>query len=584
MTEQVIQPVTQKEYDLVNSGVFDYRNPPYNTFFRVRADRLRKLRDNPENLPVIRRHYQCAPWDFINDWGMTFDPRAVERGQIANMPFILWPRQKEYLKWVFERWKGSGRGLVEKSRDCGVTWLSVGMAVSLWSFHDGVSLRFGSRKEDLVDRIGDPDSIFEKIRHMLRNLPDEFLPQDWSEKKYCSHMKVVNPHNGSTIAGEAGDNIGRGGRASIYFVDEAAFIERQERVDAALSQTTNCQIDISTPFGPTNNFAKKRIRYNNTDRVFIFDWRDDPRKDQPWYDRQCEDLDEVTVAQEIDRDYNASAEDSVIPAKWVNAAIDAHKTLGFEPQGIRVTGFDPADIGDFKAIVNRYGSVVTGAEQKKTGTIVDAIPWAFEQADNHRADVLSFDGDGMGAPTMKVALTQRSAGRMKVTAYHGSAGVMHPNQEYGKEGRPTTKKIQRVDVRNESLHKGVTLRKNVDRFQNFRAQTWTWVRDRFEATYNAVTRARKGMIVNIDPENLISISSDCTDLEQLKAELSSPKRLFTPNGKIKIESKKQMRDRGVSSPNLADALVISFATNKIEPQKPKIKLRQRNIQDHSLGY
>ena len=48
-------------------------------------------------------------------------------------------------------------------------------------------------------------------------------------------------------------------------------------------------------------FAAKR--WGGRIDVFIFDWRHDPRKDQAWYLDQCQKLDAVIVAQEIDRDY-----------------------------------------------------------------------------------------------------------------------------------------------------------------------------------------------------------------------------------------------------------------------------------------
>jgi hypothetical protein len=36
-------------------------------------------------------------------------------------------------------------------------------------------------------------------------------------------------------------------------------------------------------------------RWGGKTDVFIFDWRDDPRKDQAWYDKQCRQFDPVTV-------------------------------------------------------------------------------------------------------------------------------------------------------------------------------------------------------------------------------------------------------------------------------------------------
>ena len=264
----------------------------------------------------------------------------------------------------------------------------------------------------------------------------------------------------------------------------------------------------------------------------------------------------MTIAQEIDRDYNASQEDVFIPAKWVAASIDAHVKLGFRAEGARVTGFDPADIGDAKATINRHGSVVLKAEQLTLGDITQAIPWAFDVADEFRADTLVYDGDGMGAPAMKLSLTRMSASRMKIIAYHGSAGVVDPK-----------KSIKRVKREHKKFREGTSnlsesTKTNVDTYLNFRSQTWTWARDRFEATYHAVERAARGLLVNADPEELISISSGCGYLIELQSELSRPMRIYTDNGKIKVESKKSMKARGVDSTNLADSMVMAMSVKR----------------------
>ena len=562
----------------------DYRNPDYTSVISQRAERLALLRKQLNMLAMLRQHYRDNPWDFIDHWGVTFDPRNLERGLLAQIPFVLWPKQVEFLQWLYGMWRSGERGLVEKSRDCGVTWLCVGFHIALWLFHDGYAGGFGSRKEDLVDRKGDPDSIFEKVRFFLANIPSEFLPRGFSLREHSAHMRLVNPETGASITGEGGDQIGRGGRKSIYLVDEAAFIEHQELADAALSQNTNCQIDISTPNGNGNPFYKKRMRFNGTRKVFIFDWRDDPRKDDDWYQHQCAEQDPVTVAQEIDRDYNASTEDQFIPAKWVAAAIDAHITLGFKPRGIRVTGFDPADVGDAKAAVNRHGSVILQAREIRHGDITNALSFAFEQADLFRADVLAYDGDGMGAPVMKVALTQMGGFRLEVVPYHGSAGVLDPDQLYGEEIRRRKKKPKRHEIRQMALHQG-SLKTNADEFVNYRAQTWTWLRDRFKATYDAIECAREGRLVNADPETLISISSECKCLPELQAELSRPKRLWTANGKKKVESKDAMKRRGVDSPNLADALVIAMSIRKhVKKERPPIHFHEHIFKDAAMGY
>ncbi len=60
-------------------------------------------------------------------------------------------------------------------------------------------------------------------------------------------------------------------------------------------------------------------------------------------------------------------------------------------------------------------------------------------------------------------------------------------------------------------------------------------------------------------------SRECVivDDAQLIHELAAPRFAFTSSGKIKIESKDEMRKRGIKSPDMADAVCLTFASNAI---------------------
>jgi hypothetical protein len=56
----------------------------------------------------------------------------------------------------------------------------------------------------------------------------------------------------------------------------------------------------------------------------------------------------------------------------------------------------------------------------------------------------------------------------------------------------------------------------------------------------------------------------------LKAELVSVKYAMQPSGKIKVESKDEMRERGMRSPDLADSFLLTFAGGEHKRQpKPR---------------
>ncbi len=517
---------------------FDFRSPDYNKIYEIRSKRLQFLRDNPSHVESVKEFYRKEPVAFISDWGMTHDPRNLEVGLPATIPFVLFKKQEEFIWWLYERWTGRQDGLAEKSRDMGVSWLCVAFAVWMWSFYTDAVVGFGSRKEEYVDKIGDPKSLFWKVRQYIGLLPKEFRPAGYMEVKHALHMRILNPENGASIVGESGDNIGRGNRTSIYFKDESAFYERPTMIDAALSQTSNCKIDVSTPNGNANPFAVKRKEAKIP--IFTFHWRDDPRKDQEWYDKQVETLSPVIVAQEIDINYNASVEGIVIPSNWVQAAIDAHKKLGFEPSGKRFGAMDVADEGvDKNAFAQRHGVVLQFIRQwsGKDSDIFGSVEKAFDICDNLGLSSFEYDADGLGAGVrgdariLNESRKRNDVRPIEVSGFRGSAEVVDPDKE---------------------MIKGRT---NKDYFQNMKAQAWWSLRMRFQATFRAVSEGK-----SYNPDEIISISSDIEDLGQLVIELSQPTYSLNGAGKILIDKAPE----GTRSPNLADAVNICyFPTKKV---------------------
>lgn len=525
---------------------FDFKKPDYVRVFQYRIDRLNSIRKDPSCLPHLKRFYRDHPAQFIIDWGATYDPRNVEVGLPALCPFLLFPRQEAWVDWLLGRWYSRSPGLTDKSREMGLSWLMVAVSCTMCIFNDGLTIGFGSRKQEYVDKIGDPKSLLQKARQFMSLLPAEFRGS-WEQKKHAPHMRIEFPDTKSIISGEAGDGIGRGDRASIYFVDEAAWLPRPELVDASLSQTTNCRIDVSTPRGMNNPFARKRFSEHMS--VFSLHWRDDPRKDEAWYAKKCRDLDDPqVVAQEIDLDYEASVSGKLIPNAWVQAATDAHIKLSIKPEGVRQAGLDVADEGrDKNALCGRHGILMEYIESwsGKDSDIYATTEKAFLLCDVLGYDELFYDADGIGADVRGDARKINEARKHKllVTAYRGSGEVIDP------DGDPT-----RLSEEKKDRQKGRT---NADFFANFKAQAWWYVRRKFLITYRAVIEK-----LPYNKDDIISLSSAAPEYRTLALELSQP--TYSQNGVGKIIVDKQ--PDGARSPNLADALVIAYA-----PLKPKAK-------------
>lgn len=521
--------------------------PDYVAVFAWRQKQAIRLRD-PAMLLGAKAFYRTDPVAFINHWCVTYDPRNASGDVPAKMPFVLFQRQSDLIDFLMACIQAEAGGLVEKCRDMGATWVCAAFSVWLWLFWPGVAVGWGSRKEQLVDRIGDADSIFEKMRLVVRGLPRQIWPLGFNPDDHMTYMRFVNPENGATITGEAGDNIGRGGRKLIYFKDESAHYERPEKIEAALADNTRVQIDISSVNGLGNVFHRRReagtewsagciIAGRTT--VFVMDWRDHPAKTQAWYDgRKQKAKDDGLLhvfAQEVERNYASAVENVIIPSEWVKAAIDAHVHLGFDESGGWVAALDVADGGgDRNALAKRKGAILKSVEEwgeRDTGLTsrraVDACR-GLEPID------LQYDSVGVGAGVKAETNRLIDEGLMpreiRLVPWNAGAEVLDP------EGR-----VVEGDVQSPV---------NKDFYANLKAQAWWRLRRRFERTY----RARNEPSFTWSADDLISLPSDLPLLRQVEKELSQPTAGRSARMKLMVDKQPE----GTRSPNLADAIVMAF--------------------------
>jgi phage terminase large subunit len=498
--------------------------------FSAELDRRLKLEHRltaePDLLAGALLQYAQSPADFISDCVYLYEPRHANVGDPVQLPCVLFDRQRQFIAWLHERFTTRTSAPVEKSRDSGATWMSCAFAVWVWLFHPGSTVGFGSRKEILVDRAGDLQSIFEKIRSIVRNLPHYLKPRGFKEHTHSNYMRLLNPANSATIIGEAGDNIGRGGRTSLFFVDESAHIERPALIEASLSATTDCRIDISSPLVGTlfNEWAAK------SQSKFIFDVRDAPWHTEEWVKAKRADLEgkglSYIFAQEFLRDGTAGIEGQLIPGDWVEAAVNGSARYAIKPTGERVAALDVADGGkDRSALTVRYGVEVLLCKSRGDLLADGAGAWAYAIASQNGCQRLLYDNIGVGAGA---AAALRDKKDIKVTGWNAAGAVVNRTQKY--QGT----------------------RPNEDMFANAKAQAWWALRDRFLEAF----KASKGEAHDADA--IISLSPAIEELRELKSELSQVTFTYNPAGKIIVNKAPD----GHSSPNRADSVMIAFAPVK----------------------
>lgn len=541
---------TEQTSGISSATSLDWK-PDYRLELWRRYELLEKLNANPDLRKWAMQAYadDCVRW--IEDWCITVDPRNSEEesGRPRKLPFLLFPRQKELVQFVLECIRDKEHGLVEKSRDMGATWLFCAISVWFWLFHPNTVIGWGSLLAHNIDDRGNPKAIFLKIRQLIDHLPAFMKPEGYDPRWHAPSMKILHPNLafGTSIIGEGGDNMGRGGRTSWFVKDESAHYEHPDLIEASLGDNTDVQFDVSSVNGSANVFYRRRMAGQvwypgrkipkGTVRVFILDWRDHPFKTQAWHDDREERARREGLLhifrQEVDRDYAGSIDRVIIPAEWVNAAVDAHKVLGIAEDGIHIAAQDIADEGaDKNAFAGRWGIVLKCADDCG-GDADSALDMGLPLALQFNIREIQYDSVGVGAGFKTAVNNRRKFGvfpkNIDVVPWNGGGEVLDPDKPVIPQDKqsPTNK----------------------DQYLNLKAQSWFRARTRFYKTWRMVKFGEQ-----YPHDELISLDSTIPKLHELKMQLSQATHDANSKGKTIVDKKPD----GTLSPNLADALVICY--------------------------
>lgn len=269
------------------------------------------------------------------------------------------------------------------------------------------------------------------------------------------------------------------------------------------------------------------------------------------------------------------ADKSIIPLKYILAAIDAHKDeyawevppeiksgpervqwclqnpqarvlkrKGWTPSGTRTVGYDVADDGNDKnALVDTHGNVVMYAEE--WAGLEDELLKSSTRVFNYAVTVngnIIWDSIGVGAfaGSKFKDLNEQNKRTIRYEPFNAGGAVDDPKGVY--------MRFPHVDIT------------NGEHFANIKAQKWDEVAQRFRKTYEYVELG-----VNHPVDELISLNSETLGpviLKKLQMELAAPRKDTDRMGKFKVESKDDLRERGIKSPNIADAMIMSLVRPK----------------------
>jgi hypothetical protein len=272
-----------------------------------RLVKRKALENNPHTRDTVLLTCKQDIFFWLKSFAFTYDPRPET---LKNIPFTPYDYQETLIQNLINSIQKGEDILIEKSRDMGVTWCVIYVFQWFWQFHTGFSFHMGSKKQDNVDILGDPSSLFGKLRYNIALQPQLLLPEGFSLNKHSSYLKIINPHTGNTITGESSNpEFSRSGRYSAILFDEFAFWPYDVQAWSAAGDSTTCRIAVSTPYGKFNKFAD--IRFNSSIKVETIHWKQHPHKTQDWYESQKRRRTKDEIARELDINYLLSIEGRV---------------------------------------------------------------------------------------------------------------------------------------------------------------------------------------------------------------------------------------------------------------------------------
>jgi hypothetical protein len=225
-------------------------------------------------------------------------------------------------------------------------------------------------------------------------------------------------------------------------------------------------------------------------------------------------LPESVYRQEMLCDWSAAADNVLIPIDLVSESAKREVLARDIAGAVRILGVDCARFGDDRScIILREGIYAHPPIVYKQIDLMQLVGHIVEQIERHDPDATFVDEGGLGAGVVD---------RLKQLGY----------------------KVVGVNFGAKAI--------NDTRYANKRAEMWDACREWLEG----------GGVIPNEPA--------------IKSDLISPTYSYDPSNRIKLESKDDMKKRGLPSPDVADALVLTWAfpvrgraARRVPAQKPK---------------
>lgn len=347
------------------------------------------------------------------------------------------------------------------------------------------------------------DALFAELKHWINRLPEPLRETldvftDRVSMKGAPESSFISARTSSAERPEA--LAGVHSENVLLICDEASAIPEAvfESAAGSMSGHTASTILIGNPTRNTGLFFRSHHQLSSEWNTMHWSCLGNPLVNTDFVQQIASTYGEASNAYRVRvlGEFALRDDDSLIPAELVDAAMS--RDIVQDPKEPVIYGVDVARFGDDRTVLmKRQGNVVLGYKFWSGEDLMGTVGRIVNEAKMDSPVQIAVDTIGMGG------------------------GVADRLREMG---HPC------VDV---NVSESVAMNQSASRLRD---ELWISIKTWLE------TRA-------------VRLPKD----DDLRQELIGPSYTFTSNGKIKVEAKSDMKRRGMRSPDLADALGLTFA-------------------------
>lgn len=347
------------------------------------------------------------------------------------------------------------------------------------------------------------DALFSEVRHWANRLPEPLretieIFTDRIVQKGAPESSFISARTSSAERPEA--LAGVHSENVLLICDEASAIPEAvfESAAGSMSGHSATTILIGNPTRNTGLFFKTHHQLSSDWRTMHVSCMDNPLVSRDFINQISATYGENSNAYRVRvlGEFALRDDDSLIAADLVDAAMS--RDVALDQDADLIYGVDVARFGSDRSVIcKRRGNVVVELRHWSGEDLMGTVGRIVHEADLDNPAVIAVDSIGLGGGV---------ADRLRELKYN----VVDVN-------------VSESNALNQQAYR-------------LRDELWIAAKDWLE------TRA-------------VRLPKD----DELRAELIAPTYSFSSNGKIKVESKSELKKRGMRSPDLADALCLTFA-------------------------